>query len=256
MSFETARALAQARSFGLCEGCRAMTTLDPHHRMTRGSGGVHRAAAEVSNDPRNLLMLCLGALLGAAIYLISTTLQQVAGFSPRETGLAMLPMGLALAATRLVFTKIVGAGGSQRLPLWGALFAATGLAWLGLLPAQADFIPHVLGPTLMVGAGLGTVILKATHAVTSGVPMQDAGLASGLANTARQLGGALGVAALATLVGAVAQGQPQGTSAPAALLAGAHAAFFGAASIAVLCGLITLRLQRDVAGELKYRKMR
>lgn len=58
MKFEIAKALAQARSYGLCEGCRAFTALDPHHRMTRGSGGVHRAASDVSNDPRNLLMLC------------------------------------------------------------------------------------------------------------------------------------------------------------------------------------------------------
>jgi hypothetical protein len=58
MSFETAKALAQARSFGLCEGCRAFMACDPHHRMTRGSGGVHGGAAAVSNDVRNLLMLC------------------------------------------------------------------------------------------------------------------------------------------------------------------------------------------------------
>jgi hypothetical protein len=58
VKFEIAKALAQARSYGLCEGCRAFTALDPHHRMTRGSGGVHRAASDVSNDPRNLLMLC------------------------------------------------------------------------------------------------------------------------------------------------------------------------------------------------------
>lgn len=58
MSFEAAKALAQARSYGLCEGCRASAPLDPHHRMTRGSGGVHGAAGVVSNDPRNLLMLC------------------------------------------------------------------------------------------------------------------------------------------------------------------------------------------------------
>lgn len=58
MSFETAKALASARSFGFCEGCRLPGPLDPHHRMTRGSGGVHGAAADVSNDVRNLLMLC------------------------------------------------------------------------------------------------------------------------------------------------------------------------------------------------------
>jgi hypothetical protein len=57
-SFEVSRALAQARSFGRCEGCGIFAPLDPHHRMTRGSGGVHGDAAEASNDIRNLLMLC------------------------------------------------------------------------------------------------------------------------------------------------------------------------------------------------------
>lgn len=190
----------------------------------------------------NLLMLGLGALLASSIYLISTSLQQVAGYGARETGLAMLPMGLMLAAVRLLFTKAMGAGTAWGLPLWGALLAALGLAWLGLLPARAAFMQDVLGPTLLVGSGLGMLILAATHAVTSGVPVQDAGLASGLANTARQLGGALGVAALATLAGAVAQWQPAGIDAHSALLAGSHAAFFAAAGLALLCGLLSLRL--------------
>jgi hypothetical protein len=58
MSFERAKALAQARSGGQCEGCGQSGPLDPHHRMTRGSGGVHGVAAAISNDVRNLLMLC------------------------------------------------------------------------------------------------------------------------------------------------------------------------------------------------------
>lgn len=58
MKFEVAKAIARARSFGLCEGCRAFGDLDAHHRMTRGSGGVHGGAYHTSNDPRNLLMLC------------------------------------------------------------------------------------------------------------------------------------------------------------------------------------------------------
>jgi EmrB/QacA subfamily drug resistance transporter len=190
----------------------------------------------------NLLMLCLGGLLAASIYLISTTLQQVAGYSARETGLAMLPMGLALAAVRLVFTRAVGSGASSQLPVWGALVAAAGLSWMALLPQEAGFLLHVLGPTMAVGAGLGMVILAATHAVTSGIPLQDAGLASGLANTARQLGGALGVAALATLAHTVAQALPSSTDPQSALLAGSHTAFLAAAGLALLCGLISLRL--------------
>jgi hypothetical protein len=58
VKFEIAKALASARSYGLCEGCRIPGRLDPHHRMTRGSGGVHGAASAVSNDVRNILMLC------------------------------------------------------------------------------------------------------------------------------------------------------------------------------------------------------
>jgi hypothetical protein len=57
-SFEVAKALASARSYGLCEGCGIPGHLDPHHRMTRGSGGVHGLAAHIANDVRNLLMLC------------------------------------------------------------------------------------------------------------------------------------------------------------------------------------------------------
>jgi len=57
-SFEVAKALAQARAFGLCEGCRMPGGTDAHHRQTRGSGGVHGTAEKVSNDVRNLLMLC------------------------------------------------------------------------------------------------------------------------------------------------------------------------------------------------------
>lgn len=89
MKFEIAKALAQARSYGLCEGCRAFTALDPHHRMTRGSGGVHRAASDVSNDPRNLLMLCRvchdRTLADAqACILIGWVIERRAGVDPRE----------------------------------------------------------------------------------------------------------------------------------------------------------------------------
>lgn len=59
MRLELAQHLVAARSFGRCEGCRSTDTLQTHHRMTRGSGGVHGAAYHVSNDPRNLLRLCL-----------------------------------------------------------------------------------------------------------------------------------------------------------------------------------------------------
>jgi hypothetical protein len=89
MKFEIAKALAQARSYGCCEGCRAFTSLDPHHRMTRGSGGVHGVASDVSNDPRNLLMLCRTCHDHATNETVECTkvgwvVERRAGVDPRE----------------------------------------------------------------------------------------------------------------------------------------------------------------------------
>lgn len=89
MQFEIAKAIASARAHHLCEGCRAFTALDAHHRMTRGSGGVHGVAAAVSNDPRNLLMLCRGChdrtlSDAAACIKIGWVIERRAGVDPRD----------------------------------------------------------------------------------------------------------------------------------------------------------------------------
>lgn len=89
MNFEQGKALAQARSGGQCEGCGIPGRLDPHHRMTRGSGGVHGAAAAVSHDPRNLLMLCRichdrTLSDAAACMAIGWVVERRAGVDPRE----------------------------------------------------------------------------------------------------------------------------------------------------------------------------
>lgn len=89
MSFEVAKAIASARAFSICEGCRAFTTLDAHHRVTRGSGGVHGVAAGVSNSPQNLLMLCRGChdrTLNAAAECIEIgwVIERRSGVDPRE----------------------------------------------------------------------------------------------------------------------------------------------------------------------------
>jgi hypothetical protein len=89
MKFEIAKAVASARAHHLCEGCRAFTALDPHHRMTRGIGGVHRIASDVSNDPRNLIMLCRGChdrtlTDAAACIKIGWVIERRAGVDPRD----------------------------------------------------------------------------------------------------------------------------------------------------------------------------
>lgn len=93
MSFEQAKKIAIARSWGQCEGCGADKGmgLDPHHRMTRGMGGVHGMAADVSNDSRNLLMLCrichdrtLSASTVAQCIADGWVIERRSGVDPRE----------------------------------------------------------------------------------------------------------------------------------------------------------------------------
>ena len=90
MNFEQAKALAAARAWDRCEGCGMPGRLDPHHRMTRGSGGVHRAAAAASNDVRNILMLCrpchdLTLADAAGCILIGWVIERRSGTDPLET---------------------------------------------------------------------------------------------------------------------------------------------------------------------------
>lgn len=90
LRFEVAKEIARARAWTICEGCGIPDgSLDPHHRMTRGSGGVHGAAYHVSNDPRNLLMLCRvchdRTLADAqACIALGWVIERRAGIDPRE----------------------------------------------------------------------------------------------------------------------------------------------------------------------------
>ncbi|AKU23453.1 MFS transporter [Massilia sp. NR 4-1] len=184
----------------------------------------------------NLVVLGLGASLTAASYLTSLVLQQVAGYGVLDTGLALLPMSLALAVAAIVSRPLMD-GGLRRLPFYGGLCSAAGLQWLSHMPAQPVFANDVLGPTLLTGLGLGLMLMTATHTALAGVPGREAGLASGLFNTARQLGAALGIALLSTLVHAIAAQQ--------SALAGYQAAFSATAVLSLAAALASLTLRPD-----------
>ena len=119
-----------------------------------------------------------------------------------------------------------------------AVFAAIGEWWLYHLPAAGNYYAHVLPPLILVSLGLGLCIVPVTVAATLGVDRREAGLASGLVNTTRQVGGALGLAALAT----IASDRSKGLRTPAALSAGFDRAFLVAGFIAVVGAVLALTL--------------
>lgn len=147
----------------------------------------------------NLVVLAMGAVMTASTFFSSLYLQQISGYAVLDTGLALLPFALTLAVTALV-SRILMDRGVRRLPFWGGLIAAVAMQWMSRVPLQAQFSADVLGPMLTLGLGLGLMLMTVTHTAMDGVPAGDAGLASGLFNTARQLGGALGIAILSALV--------------------------------------------------------
>jgi predicted MFS family arabinose efflux permease len=147
----------------------------------------------------NGIAVTIGAALFGMFFFLSLYLQQVNGYSPLKTGLAFLPAALSTMGGALVGTRIVSRLGARRQLVIGPLIAATGLAWLTQLSAGDGYLAHLFGPLMLAGIGLSLSFVPMTIAATADVPMHQAGLASGLLNTARQVGGAVGLAVMATV---------------------------------------------------------
>jgi EmrB/QacA subfamily drug resistance transporter len=147
----------------------------------------------------NGIAVTIGAALFGMFFFLSLYLQQVNGYSPLKAGLAFLPAALSTMGGALVGTRIVTRLGARRQLVIGPLMAAAGLAWLTQLSAGDGYFAHVFGPLVLAGIGLGLSFVPMTIAATADVPIHQAGLASGLINTTRQIGGAFGLAAMATV---------------------------------------------------------
>jgi EmrB/QacA subfamily drug resistance transporter len=147
----------------------------------------------------NGIAVMIGAALFSMFFFLSLYLQQVNGYSPLRAGFAFLPAALATLAGALSAPRLVALVGVRRQLIIGPLLAAAGLAWLSQLSAGDSYVGHVFGALVLAGIGVGLSFVPMTIAATADVPVHQAGLASGLINTTRQLGGAVGLAAMATV---------------------------------------------------------
>ncbi len=147
----------------------------------------------------NVLVFFSTAGQFAAFYFVSLYLQQVLGMGAAATGAAFLPFCASLVAGSLVATRVTAARTPRAALVPGALLAAAGLAWFAFISPDGGFLTDVLGPCVITGVGVGLVIAPIVAAATTGVAAREAGMASGLMNSSRQLGGCIGLAALATL---------------------------------------------------------
>ncbi len=189
----------------------------------------------------NVLTLCMGAVITAPLFFLSLYLQQVLGQSAVRTGLSLLPMVAVISVGVLLSQKLIPVVGARRLVVIGGTVAAAGLVWVGQLPVRSDYLPHVLLPTVVVGAGTSVTMMPAIVASTSGIDRRNAGVASGLINMCRQLGAALGLAVLATLAAGVTSHSDRGGA--AAVVDGYRVAFYALAALAVVTAALALRLK-------------
>ncbi|HZC70214.1 MAG TPA: DHA2 family efflux MFS transporter permease subunit [Jatrophihabitans sp.] len=146
----------------------------------------------------NGIAVMIGAALFGTYYFVSLYLQQTNGYSPLQAGLAFLPVGLATLIGALCAARLVPYLGVRGQLITGLVLVAGGLVLLGQLSTGDSYFGHVFGALVLAGLGVGLSFVPLTIAATADVPMHQAGLASGLINTTRQIGGAVGLAVMAT----------------------------------------------------------
>lgn len=174
----------------------------------------------------------------AAFYFCSLYIQQVWGIEPALAGVLFLPFSLFVVVGIAIAQRLAARVGMRTALLVHGIVGAAGLGWFSLMPAEFAFWQGIAGPSLLAAVGIGGAFMLLGSAGTSGVVPHDAGIASGVLNSSRQLGGTIGLAALvavatattgaaaATPVDALAQGYRAGLGYGAVLLAiGAVAAF-------------------------------
>ncbi len=183
----------------------------------------------------NITGFILVTALFAMFLMLTLYAQQVLGYSAMKTGVAYL----ATAGTAILWSgvaaNLVNRIGVKPVLVTGMAFVSAGLLWFTQVSVGGSYVADLLPGFLMIGLGLGFSFVPISIAALAGVRPEEQGLASGLINTSQQIGGALGIAALAAIANrTTTDALASGEAAPQALVDGFHAAFWGGAAIAIV----------------------
>ena len=200
----------------------------------------------------NLIQALTVAGMFGLFFMGALYLERVLGYDPLQIGLAFLPATLIMGTLSIRYTeRLVMRFGARTTLLPGLMLIAAGLALFSRAPVDGDYLTHVLPPMVLLGAGIGACFPALMTVAMSGATPSDAGLASGLVNTTAQVGGALGLAVLATLATTRTDSLlADGESSASALTGGYHLAFLlgaGLVVVAVGVALTVLRSQTAAA---------
>jgi fucose permease len=180
-------------------------------------------------------------------------LQRVLDYSALEAGLAFLPFTAGIIIGAGLSQGLVPKLGAREVPLIGMAMAVVGLLLFVRLEPGGSYLADFLPGILLASIGMGLTFVPVTLIATSGIPTDDAGLASGLYNTSQQIGGALGLAVLSTFSASKTDDAlsslgrpPQPADQAQALVDGFHVAYLGSALlVAAAAILLALLLRRE-----------
>ncbi|MEU0663153.1 MFS transporter [Streptomyces lavendulocolor] len=185
----------------------------------------------------NVSMVVNGSASFGMWFFMTVYAQNVLGYTPLQAGLALVPSSVSVIVGSKLAPRLMVTTGARNLAVIGTLVAATGFGWQSLMEADGTYVTTILGPGVLMMAGMGLAITPLASLATSGAAPGDAGLVSGLVNTSRTMGGALGLAVLST----VAAARTAGGTGPEALTAGYALAFRTGAGI-LLAGAVLMLL--------------
>ncbi|MDO9406904.1 DHA2 family efflux MFS transporter permease subunit [Patulibacter sp.] len=193
----------------------------------------------------NVVGLLIGMSLFSMFYFVSLYLQQVLGYDALKAGFAYLPLSIVIILSAGAASVLVTRVGFKPVLIFGLSCVALGLLWFSRVSVGGSFAADVLGPSIVAAVGLGFSFVPVTIAAVTKTRPDQAGLASGLINTSQQVGGALGVAILASIAASVSGVNPQGRPTPDQLVKltdGFSAAFLTGAGFALVGAIAAVLL--------------
>ncbi|KOT75326.1 MFS transporter [Streptomyces rimosus subsp. pseudoverticillatus] len=170
----------------------------------------------------NSAMVLAGAAMFSMWYFLSLYVQNVLGYTPLQAGLSFIPHSLSIVLGSKIAPRLMNRTGAKTLAVAGALVSAAGMFWQGQMGADGTYLGTLLGPGILMAFGAGLTATPIASIATSGAAPSDQGLVSGLINTSRQMGGALGLSILSTVA---ATRIASGHGGPAAMADGYGLAF-------------------------------
>jgi EmrB/QacA subfamily drug resistance transporter len=154
----------------------------------------------------NLVMLLVGAVTFSEFFVLSLYVQDVLHYTAMQAGGAFVAFALSVVVASNISQFVVGKVGIRATLTTGLLLSTASLAWLTRIPVDGHYLWDMFPAFVLGGLGLGASFVPITIAALSGVERSDAGVASGLVNTGRQIGGALGLATIASIATTAANG--------------------------------------------------